>query len=317
MLEIMTEEETPSEIDARREIEAFYGQPLDRVAVDERPTPDFKLTVPGTRPAGFEVKELMSRDYKQLQAAMERQPTSVETPALERSWHVLLEAKPLSDRLVAPPNFPEDDEDLIASWADHGFVVQRKADRIEDWKRSHSTSAPPVRLRNLLADLIPPLAVLEAHEIFQTRGAEPPTIEALSALRQIEGRTNGAICLGHEALPHAGMPAGIRLNSGWSFVRTGNPNTLVERVQAWLDSDLSRNLIESLSRDEYGERHGVLVFDSMEPELQTVLGDPLNYLPTESIDLPAPLTHIWCLLGPIVLRFSSDGWQRRDRGTPP
>ena len=305
--------ETPSEIEARLEVEAFYGQPLERVAPDRRPSPDYALPVAESRPSGFEVKELTSHDYKQLHAAMRKQPTTMEVPTLKRHWHVLLEANPLSNRLVAVPNFPEDDEERIALYAKEGLTVQRKADRIEEWKQRQVAGTSPVRLKNLIVDLIEPLAVLEAHDIFETRSADPSTMEALRALHEVAARTNNAICLGHEAHPNKGMSPGITINSGWGALRTENPNTLAERVQAWLDSELSSNLVDSLSREEYGERHGVLVFDPMEPELETVRRDPRKYVPTNPIDLPPPLTHVWCILGPVVLRYSSDGWERRDR----
>jgi hypothetical protein len=309
--------ESPSEAEARSEIEAYYGQTLDRVQPDNRPSPDYALRVSGSPPAGFEVKELTSHDYQQLHAAMDKQPTHMDVPTLLRRWDVMLEAKPWSERLVAVPDFPEDDEEQISFWAENGFVVQRRVDRVREWKQTQGARHAPVRLKNLIADLIDPLRALEENQIFATRGADPETMEARRALQYVAARTNNAICLGHKPHPEKGWPSGVHIVSGWGAERTENPNTLAERVQAWLDSELSSNMINSLARDEYGERHGVLVFDPMEPEMETARRNPEGYLPTDPVDLPAPLTHIWCILGPVVLRYSSLGWERRHRAAGP
>jgi hypothetical protein len=311
-------DEKSSEVEARLEVEAFYGRVLDRVTPDDRPSPDYSLPMPSALPTGFEIKELSSFDYEQLHAAIRKQTTSIEVASLERHWHVAIDAELISNRLVAVPSFPDDDEDAIAAWAAAGFATQRKAERIEEWKRQQSIPRRQVRLKNLLTDLIAPLTVLEAHAIYCTRGADWTTLDAFQALQAIARRTNDAICLGHEAHPDKGMPPGISIVTGWGGIRTANPDTIAERVQAWFDSDLSQNLVASLSRSEYGERHGVLVFNHLEPELEAVRRDPEHYVPTEPLDLPAPLTHVWCILGPIVLRYSDvGGWERHDRAAGP
>lgn len=306
--------EAASELEARRQLEHFYGHPLQRVVPDSKPSADYILPTPGALPSAFEVKELASPDWKQLHAALDTQQRSLDVPSLTRSWHVLLETTTLASRLTAVPNFPEDDEEKIARFAAESWIVTRKADRVAEWKRQAAANNEPVRLKNLLTDLIPHLETLEAHSVFATRGADYSHPDVRQALAAIAARTGDAICMGHEAHPDKGVPPGIQIACGYGQIRTENPDTIAERVQAWLDSELAKNMIQSLSRSEYGERHGVLVFDSLEPELQTVLKDPVSYEPTVPLSLPVPLDALWCLLGPVVLRYSdADYWLRRDR----
>ena len=306
------EPESTSELEARKQLEHVYGRAVERVAPDDRPTPDYALPTTGSPPGAIEVKEVVSSEWKALSAAIAKQQTWLEVPTLTRHWHVMLEARPVASRLVEVPNFPADNEEEIARFAAAGWVVKRREDRIAEWKHRMAHPAPPVRLKNLITDLVQPLGVLESHGVFTTRGGNIANPDVARALLQISARTGGAICMGHPARPAKGMPAGVNIASGFGSVRTGNPNTLAERAQAWLDSELSANLIESLSRPEYGERHGVLVFDGLEPELQTVNENPAAYQPTDPLVLPSPLTHLWCLVGPVVLRYADDGWQRWD-----
>lgn len=308
------EREAPSERAARIELEHVLGRALDRVYPDGRPSADYTAAVSDGLPIAVEVKEVASQEWLQLQAGLSREQSSIDTDRLTFRWHVLLEADPVASRLTAPPKFPDDDEASIARLESRGFKVQRQADRIAEWRQQMAAPRRPVRVKNLLADLIPDLQILERHGVTDTRGADLTEHEVRVALARIGGRTNGAICMVRPTYPDRGVLAGVEITSVHGWFRTTDPNTVAERVQAWLDSELSSNLVESLDRPEYGERHGVLVFNGLEPELQSAVENPASFVPTVPLDLPGPVQVIWCLLGPVLLRFSiEDGWQRFDR----
>ena len=182
---------------------------------------------------------------------MNNQQTSVETDLLELHWRVLLTAHPLAQRLIPPPDFKDDDEAQIASLEAQGFVVKRKVDRINEWRARNQTRPTPLRIRGMAEDLIPELRTLERHGIRSTLAPGQYHPESHQAVLRIARRTRGAICRGHDPIPGKGLPAGIEIVAGYGLKRTGRPDTLVSRIQEWLDSDLSDNLLTSLDRDEY------------------------------------------------------------------
>ena len=161
------------------------------------------------------------------------------------------------------PDFPEDDPAQIAALLADGFVVTPKAEREAGWAAQFAgqTRSTP-RVQRLPTALEPHLLALERAGVRNTRGAQPGTPEERHALAQISRLTHGAICLAH--VPVDGR-AGIELLLGYGYARTGLPDALAFRVQAWLDSDLSSNLRQSLW-PEFTTRHAVLVFDPSEPE---------------------------------------------------
>jgi len=166
-------------------------------------------------------------------------------------------------------------------------------------------------------DLIPELRTLERHGIRSTVAPGQYHPESHQAVLRIARRTRGAICRGHDPIPGKGLPAGIEIVAGYGLKRTGRPDTLVSRIQEWLDSDLSDNLLASLDRDEYREKHGVLVFDDLEPERTATYEYPGSYLPRLALDLPNPVDVVWAIIGRVILRYSKmAGWQRFDRIEP-
>lgn len=147
--------------------------------------------------------------------------------------------------------------------------------------------------------------MLEQAGITNTREAEPRTREQVRALWAIRRLTRGAICMAHEPLRRG---PGIEIKVDWGFERTGDPDTFAFRVQAWLDSDQSRKLRDSLW-PEFAKRHGVLSFDSSEPEYQSTQDAGATFLPIVELDLPPEVDVLWCLVGAVLLRYErATGW---------
>lgn len=119
--------------------------------------------------------------------------------------------------------------------------------------------------------------------------------------------THRGICIAHTPSEH--LVAGIAISLTYSHVRTGDPDTLAFRVQAWLDSPLSDNLRRSLW-SEFARRHGVLSFDGSEPEYQSAQEAGTSFVPTAALTLPSEVDVLWCLVGRLLLRCEDDrGWQ--------
>jgi hypothetical protein len=59
--------------------------------------------------------------------------------------------------------------------------------------------------------------------------------------------------------------------------------------------------------------HGVLSFDSSEPEFWSVQEAGVACVPTLVLTLPSEIDVLWCLIGSILLRYESEqGWQSVD-----
>lgn len=318
----MAEQESPTELDARKHLERILDLALSRVTPDERPSADYTFDLGGGRVAAVEVKELASPDWRQLSAGHADQETERATDELDLHWMVALDGETAAERLAPVPNFPDDDEEQIKAWAALGFTTTRKAERIADFKRRRDEAPAPIMVKGMIDDLIPDLRRLEDRGVTTTRGEMPSDEEGLLAWRRIAGRTRGAICMGSKARPDVGMPSGVFISLGYGYVRTGRADTIADRVEAWLESGKSANLLKSLARPEYCEGHAALVFNSLEPEWWSS-ADVETFAPTRPIALPEPVKVLWAIIGPRVLRYSvSDGWQEfhetdgADQATP-
>lgn len=165
-------------------------------------------------------------------------------------------------------------------------------------------------LRSLANDIEADLALLELKGLDTTRTAAGDP-EARQAICRIDARSHGALCMSFDL--HGEQTAGIQIQFGYGHVRTGQPETLVERIQLWLNSRLSDNLRLSLRNAVADQRDGVLVFDSAtEPEYRSV--QDRDYLPSTPLELGDNIDELWCIFGPTLLRYSvAAGWRRAHR----
>jgi hypothetical protein len=114
--------------------------------------------------------------------------------------------------------------------------------------------------------------------------------------------------MSHAPLPE--YPPGVELIFSYGYVREGL-NALAHRINAWLASPLSNNLLESLSNGSWARRHAVLVFDHSEPEYHTANEFGTDVVPEMPIAMPASVDELWCVLGSTTLRYTREGgWGR-------
>lgn len=314
-------DETLEELRARALFERELGRSLNRIAPGSTPTVDYRLP---DGSVGLEVKRITNELYNDLTSAFGR-ANRLDSSAVGGRWTVMVERPTLSTSLDPSPRFPPDDEALFADLERDGFVVQRRADRIAEWRASHpgpKTRSP--RLVRLGGDLEPHLAVLEQHGIGSTRGARPfgQPEDLASALSAIYRRTNGALCHRHE--PLAGQQPGVDVALSSGYTRTGRADTVVGRIDLWLNSELSANLRASLLNEPHGtERHAVLVFDAnTEPEHVSAAEQGIAFCPSVELQLPPEIDVLWFILGDVACRYAAtSGWRstiapgarRRDR----
>jgi hypothetical protein len=71
-----------------------------------------------------------------------------------------------------------------------------------------------------------------------------------------------------------------------------------------------------LRQPKFARRHGVLSFDSSEPEYWSAEEAGLNFLPTVDLRLPPSVDVLWCLIGPVLLRYDADGWKSFEGAAP-
>lgn len=231
-----------------------------------------------------------------------------DSAVMTQRWSVIVSEESLSERLAPVPNFPSDPpESEIANWADRGFTVVRRAEREAEWLQEHSL-APRKQLpiKNLARDIEPHLVQLETFGIRQTRSYNLPDSTAAdrrsaeSALWAVWRRTNNSICMAHDVLP--GESPGIDLHFSYGLVRTGDADVIAMRVQMWLDSEVSTNLIASLEGVQAEVRHAALWL-SAEGETESAREQGTDFCPTRPMRLPTPIDVLWIFIGPIVLRF--------------
>lgn len=292
----------------RRAAEAVgraLGRTLRRYETD--PGGDDSLDYIDDENEAYEMKSVTPREYEELRAQRSSWQASRQ---LAMQWSILLLAPTMDDKFRPIPDFPDDDTATVAAIeADGFFTVSRKEEREAEWRKRYSGGRVPIaRIRKREAKLLEQyLLVLEQGGITGTRGALPRTEEERIALAEVHRLTGGAICMARPALPGGG---GIRIRVGWGYTREGDPNVLAFRIQAWLDSPLGANLAHSLRQSRFARRHGVLTFDSSEPEYWSAAEAGLEFGPTVDLTLPPQIDVLWCLIGPVLLRYDREqGWQ--------
>lgn len=294
---------------AQRVLEARLGCELVRVAPADTPTVECR-TPDGT--SAFEVKQLTSEEYRELSSAFGREQTSWDSDVLSWRWVAILTAPSLSDLYPRMPRFADDPgQEVLAQYEAMGMKVKTRSEREEEHRRRHpGARRPSVRIKGLGPDLERHLIVLESHGVRSTRDSGAYDSSPVGrALWAIAARTNHAIFLGEE--PVVGESPGIDVQVGHGYVRTGNPDTLVSRIERWLASDRSANLKESLRNEADGvERHAVLVLDPvLEPEYRAAVETADAFCPSLAPALPDEVDVVWFILGPVACVYRHElGW---------
>ncbi len=222
------------------------------------PTPDFRS---GDGSVAVEVKTLTSNEHIRTVAAAHSTEFRVR-PKLSGLWTYML-------------NTPNARESFAA-------------------KDTSATSLPLGR--KLEAELEPLLVVLERHGIEDWRQhPADPTSEAFTACWSVGHLVRYSECSRMKSIPEGWGPGIVNMGVGFGHRRKGDPNEIIETVEAFLETKDGRNLRRSLE-GEPGQRHGVLVADWTVSEWHTVeeLGEA--YLPTESFDLPPEIDFLWVII---------------------
>lgn len=267
---------------------------------------------------GVEVKRITDSIYNELTNAFGR-GDHLDSSVLAGRWTVMIDRPTLSTSLEPVPRFPDDDDATISELEAVGMTVQRKAEREAEWRATHpGPRRLSPRLARLGPDLESHLAVFENYGIRSTRGLYPygQPEDLAAAVVAISRRTCGAIRHRHE--PSSGQSPGVDIALASGYVRTGRADTMVGRIQLWLESDLSKNLRHSLANEPPGaERHAVLCFDaSTEPEFIAASEQGTDFCPTADLQLPPEIHVLWFLLGPVACRYTPGaGWRSYD--SPP
>lgn len=288
-------------------IAAQLGRPIARVheRSDDGPTHDLETSDGQAPSVAIEVKELVPPEFLAINAQVNGD-SGLDSKILTKRWGVVVTEEALSARLAPMPRFPDDlppDENDSLSY---GFATVPKAEREEQWRKRHTLAERPhLRIRNMAKDMEPDLATLERFGINGTRapnlGAIPGSHRAVSeALWRIKSRTHDSICMARDVF--AGEQAGIDLNFGYGAVRTGRADVVAERVQMWLDSEQSANLVSSIRTAGADQGHGALWL-STEEEAQSASEQGLDFCPRLSIALPDGVDALWIFVGPLALRY--------------
>lgn len=300
----------PAEDLARRVLEAHFSAELVGVGHAKHPTADCRTP---DEMYAFEVKQLTSEEYRELSDASDREQTSWDSDVLTWRWGAILIAPSLSDLYPRMPRFADDPRpQVLAQYEAMGLKVKTRVEREEEHRRRHpGPRRPSVRIKGLGPDLGMHLKVLEDHGVRSTRDSGAYDLSPVGrALWAIAVRTDHAIFLGQE--PPAGMSPGIDVHVGYGYVRTGDPDTLVSRIERWLESDRSTNLRASLRNEAPGvERHAVLVLDpALEPEYWAAVEAAEFFIPTKVPALPEAVDVLWFILGPVVCVYRDEGgWE--------
>jgi hypothetical protein len=295
----------------RRATEAV-GRVLERTLrrYEDEPDGDDSLDYIDDENEAYEMKSVTPEEYEELRAQRSRWHGSRQ---LAMQWSILLRAPTMDDKFRPMPDFPEDDAATItAIEADGVFRVTRKEEREAEWTARYSGSRVPIaRIRKREAKLLEQnLLVLEQAGLTDTRGAVRLRDEERRAIAEVHRLTRGAICMARPAPPGGG---GIRIKVGWGYIRENDPNVLAFRVQRWLDSPLGANLAYSLRQSRFARRHGVLTFESSEPEYWSAAEAGLAFVPTVHLTLPPEIDVLWCLIGPVLLCYDPEqGWRSFD-----
>lgn len=311
------EPESVEERIAHRLLEAILDQPFEKVCPSSKPGKVVDLrSRPTAPPRVAEVKRLVSQELLALENAFQGSSRAFDSDSLNQRWFIAIEARTLRDVLVPLPVFDEPNEADVAFWEAAGFNIPSAEEQRSAFLAKHPRTWRPVPpLQTLARDLEPDLKILEDDGISNTRGAEPSSGEANTALMRIARRTQNAICMSHP--PGHDERPGIELTLARGGVRTERGAAIVGRIDAWLQSDLSANLLESLRAEPDSERHAVLVIDpASEPEAWTSGTDRAHLKPTDVLDLPDGIDVLWFILEEDSFRFApGEGWTAHK--TPP
>jgi hypothetical protein len=317
--------ESAAELLARRVLEQVLARRFEKVKPSNqhgRKTVDYRSVGDGPQHVA-EVKEVVAPDFRDAAAAA---PSARFTSArLTYQWSLILSTPVPSEALAAPPRFRDPAPAEVRDWEARGFQVMSAEERRREWLAEHPVRQPVPRLKNLGRRLAPHLLALERHGVMDTRGRWPwaePNREVAEALRAIAAETCGAVCHGFPAL--AGRQGGVEVKRAWGYVRTGQPDTMVTRIERWFEEGLGGNLIASLATEPGAVRHAVLVFDATEPERRSAYEHRLSFCPSAAPILPDVIDVLWFILGPVACRFMpTEGWSSHrvpgvgDVPTPP
>lgn len=277
-------DESPSELGARAVVEARLGRPLQRMpATTGTPIVDYR-TAEGD--LAVEVKEVTSKDYREMGKAFSREVTLRADQRLTSRWEVFIERTDLSTELPTGP--------------------------------PAGTAEPSIRLKGLVDELVEHFAVLDRYGVqamghLPWPGPEPHTrAEVAAAIGAINERTHGSLCFRHDPIAGYDTTGCVELRLATSSVRTLNRDTIVDRLELWLPHPDNDNLRASLANEPAGtERHAFLVFDPLvEPQARSAAEVGLQFGPTRRLVLPEEIDVLWFLLGPLASRFDPEnGWR--------
>jgi len=262
-------------------LEEQLGRSLRRV--DERsdsgPSHDFETLDDRSPISVIEAKELVSADFLATRSQVGR-ARSYESKILQLHWMVSYS------------------EPALGSWYDR-----------RTWGHSERGKLAEVSLGKLFTTIEQHLQVLENFGITKSRSPEMGTaalsadVEAVVGARRAISALVDGVCLGTN--PTADHPPGIDVAFSYGYVRTGSPNAVVERIQSWLDSQRSENLLDSLRQASAEERHAALWLAS-DPEVDSASEQGLDFKPTVDLMMPELIDVLWAFVPPAVWRFDGE-----------
>ena len=176
----------------------------------------------------------------------------------------------------------------------------------KSWVKGTKSRVSILEPRTLFQHLEPLLATLENFEIRKSRDRNMGTATSaedqltVSRARHLIDARVGGVCLASN--PTDAHPPGIDLAFSYGYVRTGISDKVVERIQTWLDSPLSENLIASLVRANADERHAALWLES-DPETWSAEEQGTAFVPTVDLALPEAIDVLWAFLPPVAWRY--------------
>lgn len=301
-----------SEPRTRSLLEKEFGCYLDRVCEGKHETADFRSR---DDLRSIEVKQITTQYYYELTKAASKMNRSYDSTVLSGRWRVMIKLFTNATALEPMPEFPVATPEVSSEVRrNFGVGIVSRHERESGWRATHP--GPKMQkgpqLNRLATDLENLLLELEKHDVHSTRGNWPATRDGVAALMEIARKTNRALCIRHDTI--ADEKPGIDFSFTAGYECTGNPNTLVERIELWLASDEhSLNLRKSLRNELNMERHAVLVFDSAtEPEYDSAVKGRTSFVPTKELILPEEIDVLWFILGPVACRYTAgDGWSAR------
>jgi hypothetical protein len=306
---MMEDLESESEALARKHLEPTYGT-LNRVSAGgtSGPVRDFE-----TEKCWFEVKEVVSSPYAALRAQLAKK-SFFENSSLEAHWDILLSPELSAGRFQEIREIPDGPDELYekqefpdGSW----FRQTRPSETAEKLRAARDMPRQNIpslgKISNALFPLVRQLEKLGVFEIRQPSSyfGDDPVDDLLGQCLALTGGNYGFGFRHEKAAP------GIQFNMSYGGVTTFRSETLVGRIQSWLDSPESTNLRASLGSKDH-TNVGVLVvgsFHDPEPESEVALKDPEGFVPTRPLVLPEELDQLVLVIKTLAYRFSRpEGW---------